>query len=180
MSEVISVIKLIKASLLVALIAVFPLASLVNGETQNRFSITKIEIEEGVAQIVLNDSIEINSIELVVTSSGTELNLPKGIEIEDEYLEESIASAIESGEPSEEKTRSVSYKVAELVSNEEYFTARVVFNDSLFIECQILEAKKGPWVLWPEDFRIIKRPLRKMVERSLIAKYKEERSGEDE
>jgi hypothetical protein len=70
--------------------------------------------------------------------------------------------------------------VAELFSNEGYFIARVVFNDSLSIECQILEGKKGSWVLWPEDFRIIKSPLRKMVEKSLIAKYKEERSGEDE
>ncbi len=176
----ITVIKLIKTSLLVALISIFFLASLVNGETQNRFSVTEIEIEEGIAQIVLNDSIEINSIELVVTSSGTELNFPMGIEIEDEYLEESIINAIESGEPSEEKTRSVSYKITELVSDEEYSAARVVFNDSLFVECQILEGEKGPWVLWPEDFKIIKSPLRKMVERSLIAKYKEERSGEDE
>lgn len=173
-------IKLIRMSLVVVLISIFFLASLVNGKTQNRFSVTEIEIEEGIAQIVLNDSIEINSIELVVTSSGTQLNLPKGIEIEDKYLEESIISAIESGGPSEEKTKSVSYKVAELFSNEEYFTARVVFKDSLFIECQILESKKGPWVLWPKDFRIIKRALRKMVERSVIAKYKEERSGEDE
>ena len=167
-------------SLLVVLISVFSLASLVNGETQNRFSVTEIEIEEGMAQIVLNDSIEIKSIELVVTSSGTELNLPMGIEIKEKYLEESIIIAIESGEPSEEKTKSVSYKVAEVVCGEEYSVARVVVNESLFIECQILEAKKGPWVLWPEDFRIIKSPLRKMMERSLIAKYKEERSGEDE
>ena len=173
-------IKLIRMSLVVALISIFFLASLVNGETQNRFSVTEIEIEEGIAQIVLNDSIEINSIELVVTSSGTELNFPMGIEVKNKYLEESIINAIESGEPSEEKTKSVSYKVAELVSNEEYFTARVVFNESLFIECRILEGKKGPWVLWPEDFRIIKRALRKMVEKGLIAKYKEERSGEDE
>ena len=172
--------KLIKASLLVALISLFSLTSSVNGETQNRFSVTEIEIEEGIAQIVLNDSIEIKSIQLVVTSSGTELNLPMGIEIEAKYLEQSITSAIESGKPSEEKTKSVSYKVAELFSNEGYFIARVVFNDSLSIECQILEGKKGSWVLWPEDFRIIKSPLRKMVEKSLIAKYKEERSGEDE
>jgi hypothetical protein len=177
---VITVIKLIKTSLLIVLISIFSLASLVNGETQNRFSVTEIEIEEGIAQIVLNDSIEINSIQLVITSSGTELNLPKGIEIEDEYLEESITSAIGSGEPSEEKTKSISYKITELVSNEEYFMGRVVFNESLFIECRILEGERGPWVLWPEDFRIIKRPLRKMVERSLIAKYKEDRSGEDE
>jgi len=174
------VTKLIKASLLVALISLFSLTSSVNGETQNRFSVTEIEIEEGIAQIVLNDSIEIKSIQLVVTSSGTELNLPMGIEIEAKYLEQSITSAIESGKPSEEKTKSVSYKVAELFSNEGYFIARVVFNDSLSIECQILEGKKGSWVLWPEDFRIIKSPLRKMVEKSLIAKYKEERSGEDE
>ncbi|MBA7470794.1 hypothetical protein ES707_06081 [subsurface metagenome] len=173
-------IKLIRMSLVVALISIFFLASLVNGETQNRFSVTEIEIEEGIAQIVLNDSIEINSIELVITSSGTQLNLPMGIEVKDEYLKESIISAIESGEPSEEKTRSVSYKVAGLFSNEKYFTARVVFNDSLFIECRILEGKKGFWVLWPENFRIIKRLLRKMVERSVIAKYKEERSGENE
>ena len=172
--------KLVKTSLLVALIFVFSFASLVNGETQNKFSITEIVIEEGIAQIVLNDSIEIKSIQLIVTSSGTELNLPMGIEIENKYLEESIISAIESGEPSEEKTKSVSYKITELLSNEEYFTARVVFNDVLLIECQILEGKKAPWVLWPEDFRITKSPLRKMVERSLIAKYKEERSGENE
>jgi len=174
------VIKLIKASLLVVLTLVFSLTSLVNGETQNRFSVTDIEIEEGIAQIVLNDSIEIKSIELVITSSGTQLNLPVGVEIEDKHLEELIISAIESGKPSEEKTKSVSYKVAELFSNEGYFIARVVFNDSLFIECQILEGEKGPWVLWPEDFRIIKSPLRKMVEKSLIAKYKEERNGENE
>jgi hypothetical protein len=167
-------------SFLAASISVFSFASLVNGETQNRLSVTEIEIEEGIAQIVLNDSIEIKSIQLVVTSSGTELNLPMGIEIEAKYLEQSITSAIESGKPSEEKTKSVSYKVAELFSNEGYFIARVVFNDSLSIECQILEGKKGSWVLWPEDFRIIKSPLRKMVEKSLIAKYKEERSGEDE
>ena len=172
--------KLIKMSLLVALISVFSLTSLVNGETQNRFSVTEIEIEEGIAQIVLNDSIEIKSMELVVTSSGTELNLPLGIEVKDKYLEEAIVSAIESGGTSEEKTKSVSYKMAEFVSNEDYFTARVVFNNSLFVECQILEGERGPWVLWPEDFRIIKSPLRKMVERSLIAKYKEERSGENE
>jgi DNA-binding cell septation regulator SpoVG len=172
--------KLIKMSLLVALIFVFSLASLVNGETQNRFSITEIKIEEGIAQIILNDSIEIKSIQLVVTSSGTELNLPMGIEIEDEYLEESITSAIESGEPSEKKIKSVSYKITELVSNEEYFMASVVFNNVLLIQCRILEGEKGPWVLWPEDFRIIKSLLRKMVERSLIAKYKEERSGENE
>lgn len=172
--------KLIKMSFLAASISVFSFASLVNGETQNRLSVTEIEIEEGIAQIVLNDSIEIKSIQLVVTSSGTELNLPMGIEIEAKYLEQSITSAIESGKPSEEKTKSVSYKVAELFSNEGYFIARVVFNDSLSIECQILEGKKGSWVLWPEDFRIIKSPLRKMVEKSLIAKYKEERSGEDE
>jgi len=174
------VTKLIKMSLWVVLIFVFSFASLVNGETQNRFSVTEIEIEEGMAHIVLNESIEVKSIELVTTSSGTQLNLPMGIEIEDEYLEESIISVIESGEPSEEKTKSVSYKMAEFVCNEEYFTARVVFNDSLFVECQILEGEKGPWVLWPEDFRIVKSPLRKMVEKGLIAKYKEERSGENE
>jgi len=174
------VTKLIKTSSLVALISIFSLASSVNGEMQNRFSVTEIEIKEGIAQIVLNDSIEIKSIRLVVTSSGTELNLPRGIEIEDEYLEESITSAIESGEPSEKKIKSVSYKITELVSNEEYFMASVVFNNVLLIQCRILEGEKGSWVLWPEDFRIIKSLLRKMVERSLIAKYKEERSGEDE
>lgn len=173
-------IELIKMSLLTVLIFVFSLVSLVNGETQSRLSITEIVIEKDIAQIVLNDSIEIKGIELVVTSSGTELNLPMGIEIEDKYFEQSITSAIESGEPSVEKTKSVSYKITELLSNEEYFTARVVFNDALLTECQILEGEKGPWVLWPEDFRIIKSPLRKMVERSLIAKYKEERSGENE
>ena len=172
--------KLIKTSSLVALISIFSLASSVNGEMQNRFSVTEIEIKEGIAQIVLNDSIEIKSIRLVVTSSGTELNLPRGIEIEDEYLEESITSAIESGEPSEKKIKSVSYKITELVSNEEYFMASVVFNNVLLIQCRILEGEKGSWVLWPEDFRIIKSLLRKMVERSLIAKYKEERSGENE
>jgi len=174
------VTKLIKTSSLVALISIFSLASSVNGEMQNRFSVTEIEIKEGIAQIVLNDSIEIKSIRLVVTSSGTELNLPRGIEIEDEYLEESITSAIESGEPSEKKIKSVSYKITELVSNEEYFMASVVFNNVLLIQCRILEGEKGSWVLWPEDFRIIKSLLRKMVERSLIAKYKEERSGENE
>lgn len=172
--------KLIKTSSLVALISIFSLASSVNGEMQNRFSVTGIEIKEGIAQIVLNDSIEIKSIRLVVTSSGTELNLPRGIEIEDEYLEESITSAIESGEPSEKKIKSVSYKITELVSNEEYFMASVVFNNVLLIQCRILEGEKGSWVLWPEDFRIIKSLLRKMVERSLIAKYKEKRSGENE
>jgi len=172
--------KLIKTSLLVALISVFSLASSVNGETKNRFSVTEIEIKEGIAQIVLNDSIEIKGIELVVTSSGTELNLPLGIEVKDKYLEESIISAIESGEPSEEKTRSVSYKVDELICNEGYSAARVVFNDSLFIECQIMEGEKGPWVLWPENFRIINSAFRKIIEKSVIAKYKEKRSGENE
>jgi len=177
------VTKLIKMSFLAALISVFSLASLASGETQNRFSVTEIEIEEGIAQIVLNNSIEIKSIELVVTSSGTELNLPTGVEIQDKHLEESIIRAIESGEPSEEKTKSIRYKVTELLcseENKEYFTARVVFNDSLFIECQIMEAKKGPWILWTKDFKIINSTFRKILEKSVIAKYKEKRSGENE
>ncbi len=62
------VIKLIKASLLAALVSVFPLATLVKAETQHRLSVTEIEIRKAVAKLVLNDPIEIKGIELVIIS----------------------------------------------------------------------------------------------------------------
>lgn len=169
-----------KMSFLAVLIFIFFIKFSVNGETKNVFSVTEIEMTEGIAQVVLNDSIEIKSIELVITSTGTKLNLPMGVEIQDKYLEESLISAIESGQPSVEKTKSVSYKVTELLRGGEIVIGKVVFNNSLFLECQILEAKKGHLVLWPKNFRIINNAFRKMVEKSLIAKYKEERSGKNE
>ena len=61
------VIKLIKTSLLAALVSAFP-PTLVKAETQHRLSATEIEIREGVAKLILNDSIEIKGIELVITS----------------------------------------------------------------------------------------------------------------
>jgi len=169
-----------KMSFLAVLIFIFFIKFSVNGETKNVFSVTEIEMTEGIAQVVLNDSIEIKSIELVITSTGTKLNLPMGVEIQDKYLEESLISAIESGQPSVEKTKSVSYKVTELLRGGEIVIGKVVFNNSVFIECKILEAKKGPWVLWPKNFRIINNAFRKMIEKSLIAKYKEERNGKNE
>ncbi|MBN1384428.1 MAG: septation protein SpoVG family protein [Elusimicrobia bacterium] len=153
-------------------------------------------IKKIMTTIVLNKRIKVKEIQIDRIDGKTILKYPtyvseKGKEYPQfepltEQAKEEIKNAVINGKASEKSSKKITYKISKFTryngkSALKVFCA-VDFNNSVRVECKIMEGKDGPWVAWPsrklkngERIRqvVIKKKIRKFIEADLIRRYRE-------
>ncbi len=151
---------------------------------------------KGLATIVLNNVIEISEIQVLKVGGRTSLKFPeyiskKGkvypqITIHTKQANDAIVEAVETGMPSDEKAKAISFKVTKFSrftrpSKLKVFAA-VIFNDAVEVECKVMEGKRGPWISWParkpeeggrwiQQVKIRNKAVKDAIEKTLLERY---------
>lgn len=174
-------------------------------EALETITVTRVKVEPvgneegvvGVAKVMLNECIVVREIKVMKVDDKTVLKFPeyiskKGIvypqiKFLTEGVRNTVAEAIETGEPSENKVERVSFKVTDWFrlrrAGKRKVNVEVTFNNAVAISCGIMEGKRGPWIAWPSrppekgEWRWIKqiyiydKRIKKAVEKLLLTKY---------
>lgn len=136
--------------------------------SQNALHVTRISRSSDTYRVVLNNSIELNSVRL---SSGSRIESVPGVELVKKELEEQVLSAILSGVPGETSSSRITYEVLGKESSEEIGAGgpvSVLFNGSLRVECRVMRGEKRDWLLWPDSFKLKKRAFQKFLEKKIL------------
>ncbi len=196
--------KIINKSFYIILL-LFLCSYLFSQETAKKLWITSVEkTAANEYSITLNDLIVIKEIKLKKTKIGqreiVNLEFPTYISkrgkaypqivVLDKTLQERIIKAITTttAEKPTEKIGEPSFKISKFSpyrqsrSSLKVF-ASVVFEDSIEIECKVMEGKYGPWIAWParkdkttnkwvQQVNFTSKEYKKKIEQSLLSKYK--------
>jgi len=194
----------------VAGLVVFLLSSVVVGaekrkEALETISVTRVKVEPiedeegvvGVAKVMLNECIVVREIKVMKIDNKTVLKFPeyiskKGIvypqiKFLTKKARDGVVEAIDTGKPSEDKFKQVSFKITNWFrlrgAGKRKVNVEVTFNNAVAVSCGIMEGKKGPWIAWPArppekgEWRWIKqiyiydKEVKKAVEKLLLTKY---------
>ncbi|NIM03991.1 hypothetical protein GTN66_07610 [bacterium] len=168
--------------------------------TVTRVKVEPLENEKGavgVAKAMLNECIVVREIKVMKVNDKTVLKFPeyissKGIvypqiKFLTEEARKAVIEAVETGEPSKNKVKQVSFKVTDWYrlkgTGKRKVNAEVTFNNAVAVSCGIMEGKRGPWVAWParppekhkrqwiKQIYIYDKEIKKAVERLLLTKY---------
>ncbi|MCX5782084.1 MAG: septation protein SpoVG family protein [Elusimicrobia bacterium] len=148
------------------------------------------------AEIVFNNAIKVRGILVANISDKVLFKFPEYISAKKQTYpqlklltaeaNEVVRKALETREPQGSSSISLKYRIAKFKKisspSKTNILASVVFNESIEIECKVIEGKNGPWVLWPSEKRkdigrwrkqivITDYSLRESVERDLIERY---------
>jgi hypothetical protein len=153
--------------------AVFLSLSISHASDQS--SISKVSVFRDSATIVINGTLEISSIVKTTSGSVTSWQFPKGVEVSDINLKNRITASLNSSVIDKEIVTRVSYAVASAESltttgTKKRAKAKIIFNGSILIDCNIMNTKKGLWILWPHNFKVINSSFRKTIEKSIYKK----------
>ncbi len=174
-------------------------------EALQTMSVTRVKVEtkdsdEGVfrvAKVMLNECIVVREIKMMKVDNRIILKFPeyiskKGIAYPQikfltEEARKAVIKAIETGKPSENKLKQVSFKVTDWFrlrrTGKRKVNAEITFNNAVAISCGIMESKRGPWVAWPsrppekggggwvKQIYIYDEGVKKAVEELLLTKY---------
>lgn len=168
--------------------------------TVTRVKVESVENEEGVvgvAKVMLNECIVVREIKVMKVGDRTVLKFPeyisrKGIvypqiKFFTEEVKNAVVEAIETGKPSKNKVKQVSFKVTDWYrlrgAGKRKVNVEVTFNNAVAVSCGIMEGKRGPWVAWParppekhrrqwiKQIYIYDKEIKKAVEKLLLTKY---------
>lgn len=147
------------------------------GNEQDKLNITGVSVTTNTTALMFNNGITIKGFEIVTTSSRTVLKTPHNIKVETKELEEQIIQALKTGTYTKYSSEAITYQITSIenvVDNKSKVKARVkvIFNDSLSITCGIIDGEKGLWILLPRPVKFNNTSFQKMVESSIIKKYK--------
>lgn len=168
--------------------------------TAQEISVTSIKIEGNMANVVINEVIEINEIEI----SGDDILFPAYIRDSGERepvvrfrtreAREVVAEAIRNNRPSREPIRRINYRITRIspFSREDSSLkafSEVTFNGVIDIDVRIMERQRDGdlWVSWParapnraagerswvDQVSIINRRVKEIVENDLLESYEE-------
>jgi len=182
----------------------FLCSCLFSQETAKKLWVTSVE-KTGTNEysITLNDLIVIKEIKVKKTKIGqreiVNLEFPTYISkrgkaypqitVLDKTLQERIIKAIttSTAEKPKEKVGEPNFKISKFSPYKQSRSslkvfASVVFEDSIEIECKVMEGKRGPWISWParkdettnkwvQQVSFSSKEYKKKVEQSLLSKY---------
>jgi len=194
----------------IAGIAIVLLSSAIVGaekkkETTETIVVTRVKVESvesgegvvGVAKVMLNECIVVQEIKVMKVNNRIILKFPeyiskKGIvypqiKFLTEEAKNGVVEAIETGKPSGDKFKQVSFKITDWFrlrgAGKRRVNAEVTFNNAMAVSCGIMEGKRGPWITWPsrlpekgrgrwvKQIYIYDEKVKKAVEKLLLTKY---------
>jgi DNA-binding cell septation regulator SpoVG len=151
----------------------------------------------GKADIIINNILELKDIEVLRNKSGIALRFPEyvsrskkvypQIKIKSLKVEESIRKAVESGASASPQSSELTYRITKFrVFNSERSSikafASVLFNNSIEVEVKLMEGSNGTWVAWParkddktsnwiRQVDLTDKKLKEQIETELLGKY---------
>ena len=174
-------------------------------EILETMSVTRVKVEPveneeevvAVAKVMLNECIVVREIKVMKVGDRTVLRFPeyiskKGIvypqiKFLTEEARNTVVEAIETGRPSEDRVKRVSFKVTDWFrlrrAGKRKVNVEVTFNNAVTVSCGIMEGKRGPWIAWPsrppekrrrpwiKQIYIYNKEIKKSVEKLLLTKY---------
>ena len=190
-------------SIFVLFLFVYFLVSQETSSAKNLWITSVEKTKTNEYSITLNDLIVIKEIKLKKTKIGqreiVNLEFPTYISkrgkaypqiiVLDKQLQERIIKAITTLTPEKPTTKiEPSFEINKFTpytrttSSLKVF-ASVVFENSLEIECRVMEGKRGPWIAWParkdqitnkwiQQVTFTSKEYKKKIEQSLLSKYK--------
>jgi len=176
-----------------------------NKEAVEAIVVTRVKVEpvdsgEGgvaIAKVMFNECIVVREIKVRKVDNRTVLKFPEyisergvvypQIKFLTEEARDAVVKAIETGKPSEEKLKQVSFKVSDWFrlrgAGKRKVNAEVTFNNAVAVSCGIMEGRRGAWIVWPsrppekgrhdwvKQIYIYDDKVRKAVEKLLLTKY---------
>ncbi len=188
------------------LFLLLPLSFLFLGNALGQnISITSVKLKESKgenskfrtsADIVFNNAIKVRGVMVANISDKINFKFPEYISAKKQTYpqvklltaeaNELVRKALETKEPQGGNNIALKYRISKFKKisspSKINIVASVVFNESIEIECKVIEGRNGPWVLWPSEKRkdigrwrkqivITDYSLRESVERDLIERY---------
>lgn len=149
-----------------------------------------------LAEITINGCMEIKDITVMRSGGRVEAKFPEYVSRRKRVYpqvtpltaqaREAIHEALASGRPRAEKTPATKYAITRFsplsIKSNLKVIAAVSFNDSIEVECKVLEGRNGPWVAWPSRrtkergrwFRqvvITDKRMKESIEQELLDRY---------